>query len=293
MIDGAKPSNTGGHPRIHGMVFRVDATRAAARRASSAQEAGRGLSARGTPTLTATPTRAALRRHFSGRLDSFTSAVLVFPLFLAYQVGILAGAEGRNGADYITDALIRLSDRDLETYLLVLAAMVAGYAGTLLWLRRRGRFHPRAFLPMLVESAVYGFFMGGIIQVLIVRADRILPLLALADPGLGDVIVISAGAGFHEELVFRAILMGGLMRLAAMPFMPLGRTGGLLMALLLSSLLFSLVHHIGPAGEPFTLFAFVYRSLAGAIFGLIWQVRGFAVAAWTHALYDFFVLTIG
>lgn len=171
--------------------------------------------------------------------------------------------------------------------------MVAVYAGALFWLRRRGHFHPRAFLPMLVESTFYGFFMGGVIQVLIVRADRILPLLALSDPGLADVLVISAGAGFHEELVFRAVLMGGLLRLVGMPFMPLGRLAGLVAALIVSSLLFSLVHHIGPSGEPFTLLAFVYRSLAGVIFGLLWHYRGFAVAAWTHALYDFFVLTLG
>jgi hypothetical protein len=234
-----------------------------------------------------------LRRHFSGRLDPFTSAVLVFPLFLTYQMGIVAGAHGRNGADYITDALIRICDRDLIVYLQLLAAMVAIYAGSLLWLRRRGRFHPRAFLPMLAESAVYGFFMGSVIQVLIVRADRILPILALGNPGLADTLVISAGAGFHEELVFRVIGMGGLMRLAAVPFVPLGRAGGLVVALVVTSLLFSLVHHVGPVGEAFTMLAFVYRSLAGVIFGLLWHFRGFAVAAWTHALYDVFVLTLG
>jgi len=246
----------------------------------------------GDSQLSATPTRAALRRHFSGRIDPFTSAVLIFPLFLTYQIGILAGAHGRNGADYITDALIRLCDRDLDTYLQLLAGMVAVYAGTLIWLRRSGRFHPRAFLPMLAESALYGFFMGGVIRVLIVRADRIVPFLALADPGLGDAIVISAGAGFHEELVFRAVVMGGLLRVAATPLMPLGRVAGLVVALTVSSLLFSLVHHIGPQAEPFTLLAFVYRSLAGAIFGLIWHTRGLAVAVWTHALYDLFVLTL-
>jgi hypothetical protein len=37
----------------------------------------------------------------------------------------------------------------------------------------------------------------------------------------------------------------------------------------------------------------VYRSLAGVIFGLIYHWRGFAVAAWTHTLYDVFVFTLG
>ena len=36
--------------------------------------------------------------HFGGRIDPFTSAVLVFPLFLTYQLGILGrGGSGQNG----------------------------------------------------------------------------------------------------------------------------------------------------------------------------------------------------
>jgi membrane protease YdiL (CAAX protease family) len=63
-------------------------------------------------------------------------------------------------------------------------------------------------------------------------------------------------------------------------------------ALVISSLAFSLAHHIGPAGEPFAFAAFTYRVLAGAFFGLVYQIRGFAVAAWTHALYDLYVLSL-
>ena len=50
--------------------------------------------------------------------------------------------------------------------------------------------------------------------------------------------------------------------------------------------------HIGPAGEAFTFAAFVYRTLAGAFFAVIYHARGFAVAAWTHALYDVYVLSL-
>ena len=32
--------------------------------------------------------------------------------------------------------------------------------------------------------------------------------------------------------------------------------------------------------------------LAGAVFGVIYQLRGFAVAAWTHSLYDLYVLAL-
>jgi len=230
------------------------------------------------------------QRHFARRIDPFTSAILVFPLFLTYQIGILAGARGRNGADLITSWLIRVCENDLTTYLQLLLAMGLGYFATLFVLRKRGTFHARAFLPMLAEAAVYGFFMGAVIQLVIVRFFPSLPSLGLllGHVSAGEIAVISAGAGLHEELVFRALLLGGMARLFSLP---LGRGVGFVLALAISSLLFSAVHHLGPGGEPFTALAFVYRALAGVLFGGLYWVRGFAVVAWTHALYDVFVFS--
>lgn len=233
---------------------------------------------------------AALRRHFGVRQDAFTSALFVFPLFLVYQVGIVAGARGRNGADFVTSALVRLCRSDLGSYLLLLACASALYVGLLLWLRGRRTIHSRLFGPMLFEATVYASLMGALIQLLIVRFDRFVPILALADAGAIDIAVISAGAGLHEELVFRAGLLVLLIRVFALPTIPVGRIGGRLLALLLSSWAFAAVHHLG-GGEPFTGLAFVYRTFAGAIFGLIYLYRGFGVAAWTHALYDVLVLS--
>ena len=82
--------------------------------------------------------------------------------------------------------------------------------------------------------------------------------------------------------------MGGLAWLLA------GITGkkrAWIFALVISSVVFSLAHHVGPAGEAFTFGAFVYRTLAGATFAIIYHVRGFAVAVWTHFLYDVYVLS--
>ena len=115
-----------------------------------------------------------------------------------------------------------------------------------------------------------------------------LPVLSTGTGGLGplEIVVISAGAGLHEELIFRIGGVGGLGWLLS------GLTGAKrawILALVISSVAFSLAHHIGPAGESFQFAAFTYRTLAGVVFALIYQVRGFAVAAWTHALYDVYV----
>ena len=57
----------------------------------------------------------------------------------------------------------------------------------------------------------------------------------------------------------------------------------------LSSLVFALAHYLGP--ESFTVFTFTFRTLAGLIFATIFLFRGFAVAVYTHCLYDVYVLT--
>jgi membrane protease YdiL (CAAX protease family) len=231
-----------------------------------------------------------LLRHLSDRLDGLTSAVLVFPLFLVYQLGILSG-RGQNGVDFLTRAFIELGRSNLQNYLVIMGGLLVAYAAVLVILRKRDTFHPRAFLPMLVESTFYALVMGSIILFVMRSFLGVLPGLAVGGSGSPlDVFVISAGAGFHEELIFRLVLMGGLAWLLSGI---MGMRRAWLIALVVSSLAFSLAHHIGPAGEAFTFAAFVYRALAGAFFALVYQIRGFAVAAWTHALYDVYVLSLG
>ena len=46
------------------------------------------------------------------------------------------------------------------------------------------------------------------------------------------------------------------------------------------------MHHIPPYGDPLHLGVFMFRVLAGACFGLLFWFRGFAIAVYTHALYD-------
>lgn len=227
------------------------------------------------------------------RPAALDTAVFVFPLLLVYQLGIVSGGAGRNGADFLTTFLIELCARDLGNYLLLLTGLLLGYGLLLASLRRSGRFHPKSFLQLLGESSLYALCMGSLILLVIRNLLWFVPgLSAGAEVARGpvEILVISAGAGLHEEFIFRAGLMGGL-GFALQRRMGRGLAWGI--ALLASSLVFAGVHHLGPSGEDFTAVAFLYRTLAGAYFGVIYQLRGFAVAAWTHALYDIFVLTFG
>ena len=242
-------------------------------------------------------TKGTLANHLSGRVDPLTSAILIFPLFIVYQLGILL-SRGLNGVDFVTASLVELCERDLANYLVILTSLLLVYAAVLLLLRQRDTFDPRAFVPVLAESSFYALTMGSIILFVMHRFVELVPgltvsaeLSAALASGLGflDVIVISAGAGLHEELIFRLLGVGGLSWLlaGAMP-----ERQAWISALVVSSLVFSLAHHVGPSGEAFEFAAFTYRALAGVFFALIYQVRGLAVAVWTHTIYDVYVLAI-
>jgi membrane protease YdiL (CAAX protease family) len=237
--------------------------------------------------VTGRPGARPLRRRV--RANALTNAALVFPLFLFYQVGILMGARGHNGVDFITRLLVDLCDRDLVTYLQLLLALVVGYAIVLSRLRRSGTFDAGEFAPVLLEASIYALAMGSVIVFAIQGFLGFFPALALAAGDLAEIFVISAGAGFNEELVFRLVLFAGLARVLA-PV--LGAGTAWIAALIVSSVLFSLAHHVGSGAEAFSWDAFTYRALAGVYFAAIYYFRGLGVAAWTHALYDVFVLSL-
>ena len=102
-------------------------------------------------------------------------------------------------------------------------------------------------------------------------------------------VCLAIGAGVNEEFVFRLGFFGGLLWLGR-KVLPEQKTTVVLTAVLISSVLFSLAHYLGP--EAFAVDTFLFRWLAGVFFcGLFW-LRGFAVSVYTHAIYDVIVMVI-
>ena len=91
-----------------------------------------------------------------------------------------------------------------------------------------------------------------------------------------------------EEFVFRLLGIGVVARAWLGPTWR-ARLPRLLLIVVVSSVLFSAVHHVV---EPFNFSVFVFRTFAGLVFSTLYLLRGFAVAAWTHALYDVWVIVI-
>jgi hypothetical protein len=244
------------------------------------------------------PPKPQRRRVTLARSNDLTSLLLVFPLFLVYQIGVLAVPQAYNGADLFTAQLLRLLHGQLGLYLLVNALLLAAFVIAVALLRRKNEFTPRQIIPVVIESSLYAITMGALIVFVMTRILHIDPRLAIDVPaaagptevGLFGRILISIGAGVHEELVFRLILLSSLVWIGAKA---LGLRRGLAVAIAFfaSSLLFSAAHHV-LGGEPWRIGVFTYRTLCGLIFATLFWVRGFAVAVYTHALYDIFVLVV-
>jgi hypothetical protein len=221
--------------------------------------------------------------------------VLTTPVFLIYHLGILL-IDKRNGVDWVSDLTLELVHASVPGYIGVSIGLCAALVLTMWLLRKRGRVRPRALLPIVAESVLWAVVMLALVGWAV---QRVLPPLALPasvgaqtlELGPLEKIVMAAGAGFHEEVTFRVLLFSGgarLLQLLRMPWL-----GAFALAALLSSLGFAFVHHLGPTGEGLTLTALSFRTLAGLYLSGLYAARGFAVAVYTHALYDvlvFFVL---
>lgn len=220
-----------------------------------------------------------------------TSLILVFPLFLIYQLGVLFTLPMLNGADFVTTFLFTALGLTLKGYLLFLALVVGAFAIVVGLLKRKQPFNGNVFLPVLLESVIYALTMGSLIILVMTKVLGFPPTLAagLQQQGLVVRTVMSLGAGVYEETVFRLGLLGGSIALFE-KLLGMSRWAAVLGAFVLSSAIFSFVHYLPPLGDPFTFGSFMFRLLAGVVFGVLFKLRGFAVAVYTHAFYDIFVL---
>lgn len=224
-----------------------------------------------------------------GKADAFTSVVLTLPVFLLYHLGILFISQ-RNGVDWVSSLAFALLDSSVVGYVCATLGLCALLALTLYLMRRSGHVKVTALGPVLLESTgwavlmmlLVGYATRSIVEQLVVLASS----GALSHPV--EKIVLAAGAGFHEEVAFRVVLFsGGAVALERSGI--LRSTTARIAAAIGAALIFAAVHHLGPFGEPFTVVALLFRTLAGLYLTAVYAARGFAVAVYTHAIYDLLV----
>ncbi|HEV2150341.1 MAG TPA: CPBP family intramembrane glutamic endopeptidase [Longimicrobiaceae bacterium] len=241
-----------------------------------------------------------MRRYYELSRTQTYSLLFAIPLLLLYEAGaawVSATSEAplRNGADVLLRALLATGGLHDTIALTAFLVAVAGVVVVAEWRRKRMRgVEGRVFAGMMAESAVYALLFGVVVGTATQWVLEGAGVRLAADGGtlaslpLAEGIVLSLGAGIYEELVFRVLLAGGLFLLFRSGGLPRTRSG--VFAALLSALAFSAFHYIGPYGDPWQLGSFTFRFLAGLAFSALFLVRGFGIAAWTHALYDVFLL---
>ena len=236
-------------------------------------------------------------RYFADTTAPRYSLLFALPLLLGYEaLAWLLGGGGhsgiRNGADVLLKSLfVLLGGRHGLT---IFTLLVVGAGGWLVLrdVHRNGTPRLRAFGLMLAESAGYGLLLGGVASALtgLLLQGRLLSIQggAMAQFDLPTQLMVSLGAGIYEELLFRVLLVSGLVALASKGFgwkpVPAG-----VFAAVSGALVFSVFHYVGPYGDPWQLGSFTFRAVAGLLFSGLYLVRGFGVAAWSHALYDIFL----
>jgi hypothetical protein len=228
--------------------------------------------------------------------------LFVLPLLLAYEAGVvLLGGPNpeaiRNGADHwLRFALQRVGVRFFWVPPALLALVFAVWA----WRRRKDR--PGDLVGvlsgMLLESVIFAlglWALSRLLAPLLVQAgvELVLPgsitmfgQVESSESALRQVVTY-LGAGIYEEAIFRLALFSLLAAVLRWIDMPGGLSAGL--AAVASAILFSTAHHLGPYGQDYSNYLFVFRLVAGLYFALLYQFRGFGVAVGTHACYNVMV----
>lgn len=223
---------------------------------------------------------------------------LTLPIFLFYHFGVIFLGI-RNGADPLTGLLFLAVNGNLALYLAITAGIGLCFFAALAMTPHGNALNRGSFARIALEGAVYAVVMRFAASFLVGRIFMGPP----ASHGVFVGAVLSAGAGFYEELVFRVVLFGVVGRILLGLFD--GKSNGVGLRItsisgfvvvsvwaLLSAAIFSSMHYLGPLGDPFDLVSFAFRSVVGLLLTVIYVTRGFAASVWTHTLYDVWVTAL-
>lgn len=220
--------------------------------------------------------------------------LFVLPLLAIYEGGVwlLGGANPesvRNGADnWLRIGLSRvgLPYAWLPPMVLLLVLILWAF-------RHRHRVAPAELVSVLsgiaLESVAFALGLWGISRGLAPLLERLgieLTLQPASEQALRQVTTY-LGAGIYEETLFRLFLFSVLFRLLRR--LDLGGPLGLSLAALGSAIVFSAAHHLGPYGQPYSNYLFLFRVVAGLYFALLYRLRGFGIAVGAHACYNVMV----
>lgn len=231
--------------------------------------------------------------------QSVYQLLFLLPLLLIYEIAAVlvnfnAPFEMRNGADILLKyTFYSLGIESVFSFVMVtLLFVVLMLIVAMKKYQKRIRFS--YFAGMFSESLVYAFIIGIVSSKIAVAVTSANPFLAtsVSDGGMPNTIMhqlmIGIGAGVYEEIVFRALLITLL--LAVINRVKYLKEHKMVIAVFISAILFSAFHYVGEFGEIFNVITFSYRLVAGLLLSALFILRGIGVCAWSHAIYDVYVV---
>lgn len=238
---------------------------------------------------------------------------LTLPIFVAYHAGVIF-LRVQNATDPITRPLLTLAEGNRGVYLLITASIGVVFAAVFGIAGRGQAFRPQKFVQIAVEGVLYAVLMRMAANYVVgnlfaavggVGAPAAPGDAAMAHPNPFVGLVMSLGAGFYEELAFRALLFGlgskilvwlfarqKVELVGAAPRLSLSAIGIMAGWAIVCALAFSGMHYVGSMAYALDARSFVARAVLGLLLTLVYATRGFAAAVWTHALYDVWVLVL-
>lgn len=219
-----------------------------------------------------------------------TSIAFTVPIFLLYHLGLLL-VDARSKVDFVSSWVLALLDASVPAYVMSTLAFALVLLLTVWVEQKRGAVPASSLGRVLVEALACALLVLMSVgwashQLLRANIDN-----SLATLGVGDKLVLAAGTGFHEEFIFRALLISGGSALLGKLFRITPRVA-LLTCMLFSSVAFSLAHNFGIYGEPFVAEVAGYRVLEGLMFAVLYVTRGFATVAYAHFFYEALVFFV-
>ena len=221
--------------------------------------------------------------------SAYYSAVAALPLLVIYEILIVLSQSRywgiRNAADVWIRTFLMAFDLQAQHITFVLIGISLALIPIAKSRARGIKLKANYFALMFAECLTFSLVLGVVLQ-------SILRLGGLSSGGPGSGLMqnlaLSVGAGLFEEIIFRVILLN-LLFLLLSPLLKKKMVAAVV-SVLLASFLFSLSHYVGTMADTWQLYSFMFRWAAGLLFTVLYFVRGFAITAYTHALYDIWVL---
>lgn len=219
------------------------------------------------------------------RPDPLTSIALTIPVFLLYQLCILV-VDRRSHVDVVSDAVLdQLDPKYYPVYVVGALTLALGLAAVTWIEERRGVVSGVPLGKVVLEGMAFALVALVILGLAPRRFMRPTEPVAEAS-SVFEAIVLSAGAGLYQELVFRAVLVTLFSAALALVFRVTKRVA-LGIAITLSSVAVALTHHYyGPHGQPFGFDVATYQMVLAGLFAGLYLLRGFAVAVYAHVFFE-------